>query len=542
MFMQINEYSLPSSDFAELKAKGNFIDKTYLLDRFSLIGQSHLISRPRGFGKSTFLSMLQCFFERTQEDKTPLFSDTDIWQDEEMKDIAFSFPVIKLDFGSIKGATLEETMIEIAELLKKEYRRHPEIFDDEALNEYYQNNRNRFMNGPIEEMRLSRGLADLVDYLQEVHRNGVILLVDDYDVSFENAYLHGFYEEYASFNMGFFGRVLKGNSQMRLSVLTATVPILNATISSGINNLLLDCLALPSLALGFSKEEAKAYLKQHGQDSQIEEITSYAGGYRIRDQFFLNPGKVNEYSKLGPRVTITPREQRLFDRFRNRPNFLLTLAQAFQNQTYIDSYSWYINYPELSQGRGDFDYYLLTLGYLTFGNKVTPSLYQAQIPNNEARQRLAALAIGEEPLATSIGPAFQSGQGIEEGLKELIQEACKRFNLEGDNIYEHLYLLLSIALGPGFQLEYERYDWYRWADILFAPEGQEETYLLEIKYRKGRVSNNQLKAAAQAAVNRAKKSLAYRSLSNKGTKRFHLLGLAFGNKKSQVQTETLTTL
>ena len=124
----------------------------------------------------------------------------------------------------------------------------------------------------------------------------------------------------------------------------------------------------------------------------------------------------------------------------------------------------------------------------------------------------------------------------------MIREAYKRFDLEGDNTYEYLYLLLSIALGPGYQLEYERYGWYRWADILFAPEGQEETYLLEIKYRKGRVSNNQLKAAAQAAVNRAKKSLVYRSLSNKGTKRFHLLGLAFGNKKSQVQTETLTTL
>lgn len=102
MFMQINEYSLPSSDFAELKAKGNFFDKTYLLDRFSLIGQSHLISRPRGFGKSTFLSMLQCFFEQTHEDKTPLFADTYIWQDEKMQDRAFSFPIIKLDFGSIR--------------------------------------------------------------------------------------------------------------------------------------------------------------------------------------------------------------------------------------------------------------------------------------------------------------------------------------------------------------------------------------------------------------------------------------------------------
>ena len=205
-----------------------------------------LFPRPRRFGKTLNLSMLQVFFEKTDISNEHLFTDKAIWDYQQYREIQGSFPVI---FISLKNARADnwETMYRRAtKIIADEYRRHSYLLTSNNLDTSEKN----FCSTIIER---NAPLADFIDSLSELarllhkyHGKEVMLLIDEYDVPFQEAYVFGFYKEASSFFGNFLASALKGTTDyVEKAVLTGILMPAKEGIFTGLNNFVPSTLLRP---------------------------------------------------------------------------------------------------------------------------------------------------------------------------------------------------------------------------------------------------------------------------------------------------------
>lgn len=183
-------------DFETLRT-GNwfYIDKTDLIRRWWNQGDSvTLITRPRRFGKTLNLSMLNCFFSNKYENRSDLFEGLDVWKDKAIRKEQGIWPVIFLSFAGIKFTTIAKTVTAMNQLIADEYNRYawmiqePQFTDEDRA--FFKKVRSDM---PDEVAAVS--LKKLSEWLFRYYGKKVIILMDEYDTPMQEAYIHGFWDE-----------------------------------------------------------------------------------------------------------------------------------------------------------------------------------------------------------------------------------------------------------------------------------------------------------------------------------------------------------
>ena len=183
-------------DFETLRT-GNwfYIDKTDFIRRWWNQGDSvTLITRPRRFGKTLNLSMLNCFFSNKYENRSDLFEGLDVWKDKAIRKEQGIWPVIFLSFAGIKFTTIAKTVTAMNQLIADEYNRYawmiqePQFTDEDRA--FFKKVRSDM---PDEVAAVS--LKKLSEWLFRYYGKKVIILLDEYDTPMQEAYIHGFWDE-----------------------------------------------------------------------------------------------------------------------------------------------------------------------------------------------------------------------------------------------------------------------------------------------------------------------------------------------------------
>ena len=277
-----------------------YVDKTLLIkDLIDSKASVNLFTRPRRFGKTLNMSMLQYFFENSEKDNSYLFQNLNIMKaGEKYLSHMGKYPVINISLKSAKQPTFELALKCIKNELVDEFRRHDYILKSDKLSkekeEYERIERKEFG----EELYVT-ALKFLSQCLEKYYDKKVIILIDEYDVPLENAFFEGFYDRMIKFIRSLFESALKTNASLEFAVVTGCLRISKESIFTGLNNL--EIISILSEYydeyFGFTQEEVSKILEDYGLSEKEELTKEWYNGYIFGNAEVYNPWSVVKFVK-----------------------------------------------------------------------------------------------------------------------------------------------------------------------------------------------------------------------------------------------------
>lgn len=288
-------------DFKELISKSYYyVDKTMLIkELIDNRGKACLVTRPRRFGKTLTLSMIQTYFE-IGTDNRKYFEHLEILSAGDLyTSLMGCYPVINLSLKSAKQPTFEMAYGSLIGELAKEFDRHSYLAKSDALNPEEQSRFEDLMLKKGNDIEYATSLSFLSTCLAKHHQQNVIILIDEYDVPLENAYFSGFYPQMVSFIRSLFESALKTNPSLEFSVITGCLRISKESIFTGLNNLEIFSVLNHSYAeyFGFREAEVLQMLEFYNISNKYDEIRQWYDGYLFGDAETYNPWSVINYVK-----------------------------------------------------------------------------------------------------------------------------------------------------------------------------------------------------------------------------------------------------
>ncbi len=281
------------SDFRKLRENDyHYVDKSlFVRDVTRSSAEVLLISRPRRFGKTLNLSMLRYFYEKSGEDRKPLFDGLAIRDDEVFNAHHGKYPVIWMTFKDLKDRSWESMLRGIGNLVRDEFIRHEAIFDSKAVPDVGK----RYCERILKDEAVFRDYEDALRYLSHYlclcHNKQVVILIDEYDTPLHAGYEGGFYEEMISFMRNFLSGGLKDNGHLFRGVVTGVFRVAKESVFSGLNNLGVHTIlsAKFSEAFGFTEPEVRRLLSDRGMGDCYENASYWYNGYRFGNKVIWNP-------------------------------------------------------------------------------------------------------------------------------------------------------------------------------------------------------------------------------------------------------------
>ena len=291
------------SDFKMLRLKDNyFIDKSlFIKDIIDNQSGVVLITRPRRFGKTLNMSMLKYYFDCTKKDSNKLFEGLKIMeQDEKYTSKLGAYPCIYITLKDVRGRTFNDMMFALKTELVEIFIEHAELLKSEKLLDIEKEMFNTVLNFKANEVQIQGAIKLLSRLLQKEYESPVMLLVDEYDVPLQNAYVQGFYEEAVEFFKTFYGVTFKDNPYLEKTVLTGVSRVAKESIFSGANNF--DVYTVLSTEFsedfGITSNEIEKVLSDFEVSQNLEEIKKWYDGYIIGNtEGIYNPWSILNYLK-----------------------------------------------------------------------------------------------------------------------------------------------------------------------------------------------------------------------------------------------------
>lgn len=260
-----------------------YIDKTRLIEQLlTRWGEVNLFTRPRRFGKSLNMSMLQSFFE-IGKDKT-LFDGLRISDNQELcEEYQGKFPVVSVSLKGINGATYEEARRFLIKTINEEARRLSVLSDSTELDETDHELLTQLKKKEMTNDSLVYSIRELTELLEKHYGSKVIVLIDEYDVPLAKANENGYYDEMVLLIRNLFENALKTNNSLKFAVLTGCLRIAKESIFTGLNNFKVYSITDKSFdeTFGFTDEEVKELLRYYGQKKYYETVKEWYDGYRF---------------------------------------------------------------------------------------------------------------------------------------------------------------------------------------------------------------------------------------------------------------------
>ena len=284
-------------NFKDIIDKGYYyVDKTLLI-RDILDNKSYvnLYTRPRRFGKTLNMSMLQYYFEKTDEDNSYLFDNLNISkQDEKYKGYQGQFPVISLSLKSMKQDNFEDAFEIFKRMISKEFNRHSYLLTSEKVSDEDKKDFLNIKSRKAKDDEYNTALKILSDCLYAYHNKKVIILIDEYDVPLESAYFKGYYDKMVSLIRSVFESALKTNNSLEFGVLTGCLRISKESIFTGLNNLKINSITTIDYSeyFGFTDNEVQSFADAYGLLSRYDDIKDWYDGYQFGETEIYNPWSI----------------------------------------------------------------------------------------------------------------------------------------------------------------------------------------------------------------------------------------------------------
>ena len=260
-----------------------YVDKSHVIEQLlTQWGKVNLFTRPRRFGKSLNMSMLQSFFE-IGKDKT-LFDGLRISDNQELcEKYQGEFPVVSVSLKGINGATYEEARRFLIKTINEEARRLSVLSDSTELDETDHELLTQLKKKEMTNDSLVYSIRELTELLEKHYGSKVIVLIDEYDVPLAKANENGYYDEMVLLIRNLFENALKTNSSLKFAVLTGCLRIAKESIFTGLNNFKVYSITDKSFdeTFGFTDAEVRELLRYYGQEKYYETVKEWYDGYRF---------------------------------------------------------------------------------------------------------------------------------------------------------------------------------------------------------------------------------------------------------------------
>ncbi len=297
-----------NQDFETIRREGYFyVDKTNLIREWWENGDSvTLITRPRRFGKTLNMSMLEQFFSVDYAGRGDLFEGLSVWQEEKYRRLQGTYPVIALSFAKVKETSYQEARKKICRILSDLYRQFDFLWNSEKLTprekELYQ-----AVSDDMEDYVAAESLNALSNLLMRHYGKKVIILLDEYDTPMQEAYVSGYMDELERFTRGLFNAAFKTNPYMERALMTGITRVSKESMFSDLNNLEVVTTTTEKYAdcFGFTEEEVSAALEEYGLSEYQQQVKDWYDGFTFgsrRDIYnpwsilnFLDEKKVGSY-------------------------------------------------------------------------------------------------------------------------------------------------------------------------------------------------------------------------------------------------------
>ena len=376
------KFTMPigKSDFAKVRTAGDYyIDKTMLIEQITASGaEVTLFTRPRRFGKSLNMSMLQHFFD-IREKSESLFEGLAISKNKTLCDSWMNrYPIILVSFKTVEATNFQDAVAQLKLVLADLFRSHIYLMDDNRLNNYDIKKFDRILSENPQKSDMMDSLSLLTRLLYTHHGNKpVILLIDEYDVPMAKGDAHGYYGDIINIMRSMYNKALKDNPYIKFAVLTGCLRIAKESIFTGLNNPKIYSILDYGFQeyFGFTDREIDRLLADTEFTEYKEKIKLWYDGYRFGDTDIYCPWDVLNYvSDLQQKAGIEPknywantsgndviRQYLEIDDVSPHSDFETLLAGKCIKKTIAED----ITYDNLLSSEENFWSVLLMTGYLT---------------------------------------------------------------------------------------------------------------------------------------------------------------------------------
>ncbi len=358
--------------FSSLREKNYFfIDKSYFIKEWWEKGDDiTLITRPRRFGKTLNMSMMECFFSNKYADRADLFEGLSIWEEEKYRKLQGTYPVIFLSFAAVKADNLAEAKIQIKQEIADLYEENRYILSKNILSDNELKTYNN-TTGEMDDTTAQKALRSMSAWMERYYGKKVIILLDEYDTPMQEAYVQGYWEEFTAFARSLFNATFKTNPYLERAIMTGITRVSKESIFSDLNNLRVVTTTSDMYAdcFGFTEEEVFSALDDYGMGDRKEEVKKWYDGFTFGEKRDIyNPWSITNYleeRKLYPYWASTSSNGLVNRLIRmSSADVKEKMEDLLQGRTIVVNFDEQIVYNQLDQNENAIWSLLLASGYL----------------------------------------------------------------------------------------------------------------------------------------------------------------------------------
>lgn len=539
-------------------------DNYYYVDKTGLIselirngGMVNLFTRPRRFGKTLNMSMLEHFFsiERDQS----IFEGLEISKDTKLcEEYMGKYPVISISLKGINAATYEDAFDFAVRIMKKVARNVQFLLGSDALSDYDKLEYKELLNNNMSEAAFCGGLKILSELLEKHYGTKVVLLIDEYDVPLAKAFENGYYDQMIFLIRSLLEQALKTNDSLKFAVMTGCMRISKESIFTGLNNLKVLSITDERYDeyFGFTDTEVREMLKYYEIEDHYEEVKNWYDGYQFGDVEVYCPWDVLNYcDKLKDHEDSFPENYWINTSSNDAVKKFIQMSGNFKTKREIETLiageeiikeiHQELVYPEMYQSLENVWSLLFMTGYLTQRGRVDAKRYKLAIPNLEIRDIFEtqimeyfkesvakdgdtlsrfcdALKNGEE---TKVGEIFESYLKKTISIRDtFVRKASK------ENFY-HGILLGILGVKEEWYVSSNQESGEGYSDILVETENSETVILIEVKY----ANDGNLDQACERALQQIEEKKYDEELRENGVDKILKYGIACYMKRCKVK-------
>lgn len=509
-----NVISIGKQDFAALIEGGYFfVDKTnFIKEWWESADDITLIARPRRFGKTLNMSMLNCFFSEKYKKRTDLFENLSIWEDKKFRKLQGAYPVLYLSFADVKQSRYQDAAAKIKRIIATAYQQFEQIAESGVLSAV-QREQFRCVNPDMDDVTAQSALQDLSYYCYLYYGKKAIILLDEYDTPMQEAYIHGYWDEFTAFIRGFFNSTFKTNTYLERAVMTGITRVSKESIFSDLNNLTVITTTSERYAdcFGFTETEVFNALEQFGMSGQKENVRKWYDGFTFGQwKDVYNPWSITNFLKekqLKPYWAATSSNGLVSKMLQTAsPEIKTKMESLISGEKIIANFDEQIVFEQLDRDEDAIWSLLLASGYLKVeeveyrGITMEP-WYHLSITNLETVSMFSNMFKGWFRISGSNYNGFVRSllQGDTEAMNhymnEVMMATCSYFDtgketsdfLEPERFYHGFILGLIVELREDYVIRSNRESGFGRYDVMLIPrkisDRKNPALILEFKVR-----------------------------------------------------------
>ena len=490
-------------------------DNYYYVDKTGLIselirngGMVNLFTRPRRFGKTLNMSMLEHFFS-IERDKS-IFDGLKISKNaKQCEENMGKYPVISVSLKGINAATYEGAFDFAVQIMKRAARNVQFLLESNSLSDYDKLEYKELLNSNMSESVFCGGLKILSELLEKHYGTKVILLMDEYDVPLAKAFENGYYDRMIFLIRNLLEQTLKTNNSLKFAVMTGCMRISKESIFTGLNNLKVLSITDERYDeyFGFTDTEVREMLKYYETEDHYEEIKSWYDGYQFGNEEVYCPWDVlNHCDRIKDHANVSPENYWIntssndaVKKFVQMSDNLTTkreIEKLLAGEEITKEIHQEMIYPEMYQSLENVWSLLFMTGYLTQRGRVDIKRYKLAIPNLEIRDIFQTQIMDcFKESVTKDGDTLSRfcnalKNGKEKNVEEIFESYLKKTisirdtfvrKARKENFY-HGILLGILGVKEEWYVSSNQETGEGYSDILIETENSEMAILIEVKY------------------------------------------------------------